>query len=84
MSEQTFNTEDTGDQLNPAVGSSDADADAARAGADGGDADYAHETWQQEAGSLDEDSTRDDDGVAVGRSDADADAMRAGVDPDRT
>jgi hypothetical protein len=49
----------------PIVGASDADADAARTGADV-DLDGA---------------TRDSDGVPVGRADADEDARRGGGDP---
>jgi hypothetical protein len=50
----------------PTVGASDADADAARAGAD---VDLAG-------------ATHDSDGVPVGRADAEADAERAAADPD--
>lgn len=58
------------------VGESDAQADAARTGADG------------DAGGLDGPSfgqaaeATDTDGEAVGTADADADALRSGVDPD--
>ena len=56
---------DEGRSGGPLVGASDADADAARTGADV---------------DLD-DATRDSDGVPVGRADADEDARRGGGDP---
>jgi hypothetical protein len=53
-------------ETGPTVGSSDADADAARSGADV---------------DLD-DATRDSDGALVGDADADADARRSGAGDD--
>jgi hypothetical protein len=62
------NLTDTGEEPNtgPTVGASDADADAARSGADA---------------DLD-DANRDSDGVPVGSADQDADARRSGADDD--
>jgi hypothetical protein len=60
--------DDEPDESGPTVGASDADADAARSGADvdlGG-------------------ATRDSDGVPVGRADAEEDARRTGADPDES
>lgn len=78
----TAGTGATGDHAGPVddsverVGQDDADADAARSGADVDDG----AAWDRGL-ELQEAST-DTDGEVVGTADADADAIRSGVDPD--